>query len=94
MCTNNKLKFYESIEIQVVAGTTSLQIKFPDQPQLREQGGKKVKVKSIEMISPLVSPLTPMGDTNAPATEYKKMSLVLSRHGKNVLMRIPIVQTQ
>lgn len=91
MCNNKKpIGLFQEIEIPVPVGAGS-KVMIPDQPQLRIQKDQKIQVQGVEVFTDVVSPVSPNGATNAPATELAKASLVLYIKGEEKIYRYPLL---
>ena len=80
----------ELVEIPVSNGASTAVI--PDQPQLRNQGGEKIIIKAIRLITPKVLANAPvLGTANTPLADLQNMALILYSDGWEKGHNIPLL---
>lgn len=80
----------ELVEIPVANGASSAVI--PDQPQLRNQGGEKIVITAIRLITDKVLAFAPtLGTATTPLADLKNMALILYSDGWEKGHNIPVL---
>lgn len=82
---------YQMIEIAVTrAGLQT--VPFPDVPQLRSTGTRKIIIKGISLVTSDVLTNAPVsGNVNAPFTEIQKMTLIIYCEGWEKAQYLPLM---
>lgn len=67
-------------------------LNFQDQPQLRNDGNKKVRILAIEAYPAEVIPVSPSGETVSNQAAFQNAVLTLSVGGTDNLLYIPLAR--